>query len=79
MKDIMSIFLEAGTFRMFVSAIQATELVDTLRSVGPFTVFAPDDEAFAKIPKDEYRQFSKEHATVKGSSNVSHSCWKIYN
>jgi uncharacterized C2H2 Zn-finger protein len=51
MKDIISIFLEAGTFRMFVSAIQATELVDTLRNVGPFTVFAPDEEAFAKIPK----------------------------
>ena len=57
MQDIMSIFLEAGTFRMFVSAIQATELVDTLRSVGPFTVFAPDEVAFAKIPKDELDSF----------------------
>ena len=57
MQDIMNIFLEAGTFRMFVSAIQATELVDTLRSVGPFTVFAPDEVAFAKIPKDELDSF----------------------
>ena len=51
MQDILSIFLEAGTFRMFVSAIQAAEIVDTLRSVGPFTVFAPDEVAFAKVPK----------------------------
>ena len=57
MQDIMNIFLEAGTFRMFVSAIQATELVDTLRSVGPFTVFAPDEVAFAKIPKGDLDSF----------------------
>ncbi len=50
MKDIMSVFLEAGTFRMFVSAVQAADLADTLRG-GLFTVFAPDDEAFAKLPK----------------------------
>ena len=50
MKDIMSIFLEAGTFRMLVSAIQAADLVDTIRSPGPITVFAPNDEAFAGHP-----------------------------
>jgi hypothetical protein len=50
MNDIMNIFLEAGTFRMFVSAIQAAELLDTLRSTEPFTVFAPNDEAFSKLP-----------------------------
>ena len=57
MRDIISTFLEAGTFRMFVSAIQAAELVDTLRSAGPFTVFAPDEVAFAKIPKEELDGF----------------------
>ena len=51
MTDMLSIFVEAGTFRMFVSAIQATGLVDTLRIDGPFTVFAPDEVAFAKFPK----------------------------
>ena len=65
MKDILNIFLEAGTFRMFVSAIQATELVETLRSVGPFTVFAPDEVAFAKIPKDELDSFLKDTPRLK--------------
>ena len=65
MKDIMSIFLEAGTFRMFVSAIQTTELVDTLKSVGPFTVFAPDEEAFAKIPKAKLDTFLKDSPQLK--------------
>ena len=65
MNDILSIFLEAGTFRMFVSAIQATELCDTLRSVGPFTVFAPDEEAFEKIPKGELDSFLKDTPQLK--------------
>ena len=65
MKDIMSIFLEAGTFGMFVSAIQATGLVDTLRSVGPFTVFAPDEVAFAKIPKGELDSYLKNTPQLK--------------
>jgi hypothetical protein len=65
MKDIMSIFLEAGTFRMFVSAIQAAELVDTFRSTGPFTVFAPNDEAFAKLPKGAYDSLLKNTPKLK--------------
>ena len=65
MKDILSIFLEAGTFRMFVSAIQATELVDMLRSVGPFTVFAPDEVAFAKVPRGELDSFLKNSPQLK--------------
>jgi uncharacterized C2H2 Zn-finger protein len=56
----MNTFLEAGTFRMFVSAIQAAELIDTLRSDGPLTVFAPDEVAFAKIPKGELDSFLKD-------------------
>ena len=50
MRDIVNTIIEAGSFKMLISAIQAAELVDTLRSIGPFTVFAPDDEAFAKLP-----------------------------
>ncbi|MGA3060131.1 MAG: fasciclin domain-containing protein [Candidatus Bathyarchaeia archaeon] len=65
MRDIISTFLEAGTFRMFVSAIQAAELVDTLRSAGPFTVFAPDEVAFAKIPKGELDSFLKNTPQLK--------------
>ncbi|MGZ3578844.1 MAG: fasciclin domain-containing protein [Syntrophales bacterium] len=54
MRDIINTAIEAGSVKMLVSAIQAAELVDTLRSIGLFTVFAPDDEAFAKLPKGAY-------------------------
>jgi hypothetical protein len=59
MTDIINVFLEAGTFRMFVSAIQAADLVDTLRG-GLFTVFAPNDEAFAKLPKGTFDSLLKD-------------------
>jgi len=65
MKDIMSILLEAGTFRMFVSSIQTAELVDTLRSPGPFTVFAPDEVAFAKLTQSELDSFLKNTPHLK--------------
>ena len=43
--------MKAGNFKTLVAAVQAAGLVDTLKGTGPFTVFAPTDEAFAKIPK----------------------------
>ena len=64
MKDIMSVFLEAGTFRTFVSAVQAADLADTLRG-GLFTVFAPDDEAFAKLPKGAFESLQKNAPKLK--------------
>jgi len=48
--DIVDTAIAAGTFRTLVSAVQAAGLVETLRGTGPFTVFAPTDEAFAKLP-----------------------------
>ena len=65
MKDIMSILLEAGTFRMFVSAIQAADLVDTIRSTGPFTVFAPNDDAFRELPISAYARLLKNIPQLK--------------
>jgi uncharacterized surface protein with fasciclin (FAS1) repeats len=50
-KDIVDTAAAAGNFKTLVVAIQAAGLVDTLKGPGPFTVFAPTDEAFAKIPK----------------------------
>ena len=50
-KDIVDIAVEAGSFNTLVAAVQAAELVDVLKSEGPFTVFAPTDEAFAKLPE----------------------------
>lgn len=49
-KDIVTTAIDAGSFKTLASAIQAAGLVETLRGVGPFTVFAPTDEAFAKLP-----------------------------
>lgn len=50
-KDIVDTAVAAGSFKTLVAAVQAAGLVETLKGPGPFTVFAPTDEAFAKIPK----------------------------
>jgi uncharacterized surface protein with fasciclin (FAS1) repeats len=50
-KDIVDVAAENGSFNTLVAAIKAAGLVDTLKGKGPFTVFAPTDEAFAKLPK----------------------------
>ncbi|NIM27425.1 MAG: fasciclin domain-containing protein [Gammaproteobacteria bacterium] len=49
--DIVDTAVAAGSFTTLVAAVQAAGLVDTLKGKGPFTVFAPTDEAFGKIPK----------------------------
>lgn len=49
--DIVETAVSAGNFKTLVTAIQAAGLADTLKGPGPFTVFAPTDAAFAKIPK----------------------------
>lgn len=51
-KDIVDTAAAAGSFKTLVAAIQAAGLVDTLKGPGPFTVFAPTDEAFGKLPKE---------------------------
>ena len=50
-KDIVDTAVEAGTFETLVAAVTAAGLVDTLKGDGPFTVFAPTDEAFAALPE----------------------------
>ena len=50
-KDIVDTAVAAGSFKTLVAAVKAAGLVDTLKGKGPFTVFAPTDEAFAKLPK----------------------------
>ncbi len=49
--DIVDTAIAAGSFETLVAAVQAAGLVDTLRGEGPFTVFAPTDEAFAALPE----------------------------
>ena len=50
-KDIVDTAVSAGNFKTLATALQAAGLVGTLKGQGPFTVFAPTDAAFAKIPK----------------------------
>ncbi len=50
-KDIVDTAVEAGSFSTLVAAVEAAGLVETLKGEGPFTVFAPTDEAFAALPE----------------------------
>ena len=52
MPTIVDVAVQAGSFKTLVQAVQAAGLVETLSGEGPFTVFAPTDEAFAQIPQD---------------------------
>ena len=52
-KDIVDTAVGAGNFNTLVTALKEAGLVDTLKGEGPFTVFAPSDDAFAKIPADQ--------------------------
>jgi len=51
--NIVEVAVSAGSFNTLVAAVQAAGLVETLSGEGPFTVFAPTDEAFAQIPEDQ--------------------------
>ena len=50
MKNLVETAIEAGNFKTLVKAVQEAGLVETLSSEGPYTVFAPTDEAFSKLP-----------------------------
>jgi transforming growth factor-beta-induced protein len=50
-KDIVDTAIATGQFKTLAAALQAADLVDSLKGKGPFTVFAPTDEAFGKLPK----------------------------
>jgi len=52
-KDIVDTAAAAGEFNTLAAALQKAGLVDTLKGKGPYTVFAPTDAAFAKVPKDQ--------------------------
>jgi uncharacterized surface protein with fasciclin (FAS1) repeats len=65
MADIVDTAVAAGTFKTLVTAVKAAGLVDTLKSKGPFTVFAPNDEAFAKLPKGTVEGLLKDIPKLK--------------
>ena len=58
-KDIVDTAVDAGSFTTLVAAVQAAGLVDTLKGEGPFTVFAPTDEAFAALPEGTVEELLK--------------------
>ncbi|APW44849.1 fasciclin domain-containing protein [Rhodoferax saidenbachensis] len=63
-KDIVDTAVDAGSFKTLATALGAAGLVDTLKGKGPFTVFAPTDEAFAKIPKADLDALLKDKAKL---------------
>jgi uncharacterized surface protein with fasciclin (FAS1) repeats len=58
-KDIVETAVAAGSFKTLAKALQAADLVDTLKGKGPFTVFAPTDEAFGKLPAETLNDLMK--------------------
>ena len=63
-KDIVDTAVQAGDFKTLAAALGAAGLVDTLKGKGPFTVFAPTDAAFAKIPKADLDALLKDKAKL---------------
>jgi len=63
-KDIVETAVAAGNFKTLATALQAAGLIETLKGKGPFTVFAPTDAAFAKIPKADLDALLKDKAKL---------------
>jgi uncharacterized surface protein with fasciclin (FAS1) repeats len=63
-KDVVDTAVGAGQFKTLVVAVKAAELVETLKGDGPFTIFAPTDEAFAKVPKETLDALLKDKSAL---------------
>jgi uncharacterized surface protein with fasciclin (FAS1) repeats len=64
--DIVDTAVAAGSFQTLATALQAAGLVDTLKGPGPYTVFAPTDEAFAKLPPGTVEALLQDPARLRG-------------
>lgn len=64
--NIVETAVKNGNFKTLVAAVTAAELVDTLSGEGPFTVFAPSDEAFAKLPEGTVESLLKDKQKLAG-------------
>jgi uncharacterized surface protein with fasciclin (FAS1) repeats len=64
-KDIVDTAVGAGSFKTLVKLVQAAELVETLKGKGPFTVFAPSDTAFKKVPKATLDKLGKDQDLLR--------------
>ena len=65
MKKIIETAIENGSFKTLVTAVNAAGLAETLSGPGPFTVFAPNDEAFAKLPQGAVEELLKDIPKLK--------------
>ena len=66
LKDIVDTALGAGNFSVLSNALRAADLVGTLKGAGPFTLFAPTDEAFRKLPPAELGDLLKDRQRLAG-------------
>lgn len=64
--DLVAVAQQAGTFSTLLTAAKAAGLVETLKGPGPFTLFAPTDEAFAQLPEGTVDALLKDPARLKG-------------
>lgn len=64
-KDIVTTAVDAGIFKTLATALTEAGLIETLQGKGPFTVFAPTDEAFAKLPKGTVEELLKDKEALK--------------
>ncbi len=64
-KDIIDTAVAAGSFNTLAAALTKAELIDTLKGDGPFTVFAPTDEAFAKVPESDLKALLADKEKLK--------------
>jgi uncharacterized surface protein with fasciclin (FAS1) repeats len=71
-KDIVDTAVTAGSFKTLAAALKAADLVDTLKGKGPFTVFAPTDEAFAKLPAGTVESLLKPENKAKLTAILSY-------
>jgi len=65
MTNLVDITTKAGTFKTLVQALEATDLLTFLKNPGPFTVFAPTDDAFAELPDGTLEQLQEHLPTLK--------------
>lgn len=65
MADIIDTAIQAGSLSTLVAAIEAANLVNILKGTGPFTLFAPTDDAFGKLPKDMVDELLKDVTKLK--------------
>ena len=71
-KDIVDTAVAAGSFKTLAAALQAAGLVETLKGKGPFTVFAPTDAAFAKLPQGTVEELLKPENKAKLASILTY-------